>query len=233
MPLTPPMKPILPVVDLSAAATPTRYEPCSSLNTRPAALGAIGAGGVDVEVQHRVVDDREQHVGVLDGDAAHVPSRGRGRVRGEREADADHEVGVLGLQLQVGAASRGVGGRELVDGDAEVGLGAVHAGGRRVVERLVAAAEQVERQADRDVGAVAAGLAAAVVPGAAVVAAGAAVVAAAGASVVAAGAGVVVVIVTTGRQGQRGDDTCCKQALAHDHVSPFSGTKSGLFTRSR
>ena len=55
----------------------------------------------------------------------------------EREADADDEIGVLGLELEVGAASRGVGGSDLVDGDAEVGDGSVDAGSARVVERLV------------------------------------------------------------------------------------------------
>ncbi len=43
-PLTPPMKPSWPVLLFSAAAAPTRNEPCCSEKTRPAMFGPYGAG---------------------------------------------------------------------------------------------------------------------------------------------------------------------------------------------
>ena len=71
---------------------------------------------------------------------------------GEADSD-DRAVAALGEELEVGLAILVLGGRELLRGfEAQFVGGLVEAGDGGVVERLVAAAGEVERQADLDVG---------------------------------------------------------------------------------
>ena len=126
------MKPIVPVVLLSAAAAPTRNEPCSSANTSDATLSSVDDR----------VDDREGRVGVV------------GRRLGDRvaaeEADADDEVVALVDETLRGArrGRRRRSGSTRSAVDAEFGGGLVESGAGSVVERPVAATGDVEHHAD-------------------------------------------------------------------------------------
>ena len=108
------MKPIVPVWLLSAAAAPTRNEPCSSANDE-----RCHVRGVDDRV-----DDGEAGVGVGGG--------GCGDRVTEQEADADDEAVALVDEALDALGAVAVAGRgRLAGGDAEFGDGLVECRRRR------------------------------------------------------------------------------------------------------
>ena len=97
----PPTKPTLPVLDASAASTPTRNEPSCSLKVTDCTLGSV----------HHAVDDGEVHVGEFLGDLLERD--------GLREADGDDRIlPALGKTPMRLLELRLVAGLELGDGDA-------------------------------------------------------------------------------------------------------------------
>ena len=141
-PLTPPMNPSLPVVDLSAAAAPTRNEPCSSENTRPAMLSPYGRPRGSV-VKSSIAESMTPKL--LVG----VRLANRGGVSFEQESDRDHDVVAICREVEQFLAVRSVVvGRCLSERDAELVGGSLEPVCCGVVERLVATTADVEHQAD-------------------------------------------------------------------------------------
>ena len=135
----------------SAAAAPTRNDPCCSVNVRSATFGiAVGvvretAGGPARRV---AVDHGEVLVGVVLRDLVDV--------RGEREPDSDDQV--VARLGQVGDVLAAVGARRVrleelrvLEADEPVSDRVLQARVRRIVERLVAEPADVERETDLDV----------------------------------------------------------------------------------
>ena len=131
------MKPMWPVSLFIAAAAPTRNEPSCSANVIDTTFGASTT--------------ESMMPNCVSGVAGRA---GRHRVAPQEPDGDDQAVAVVDEQLEPLGAVRLTGRGRLRGLDAEVGLGLVETGGRRVVEREVATAGDVVHQADLVVGAV-------------------------------------------------------------------------------
>src|SRR4028118_383183 len=93
---TPPMKPTLFVVDFSAAAAPTRNEPCSSAKTRLEMVSPVAlAASTSAEVRAGGGTDEERALLLGEDEVGDVLARGVGVVD-DREGDVRELRGDLG-----------------------------------------------------------------------------------------------------------------------------------------